>query len=116
MRNQELKNQEQATDELNRLKEDGKSMDSKSLFDAISKWQNTYSIPDFPDKLQKELNKITTEVFDSISQKRNSENAILEIEAVLSSSDISLPVDNIASILSKYDKGYEYKKYNLYKW
>lgn len=99
----ELKNQEQATDELNRLKEDSKSMDSKTLFEAISKWQNTYSIPDFPDKLQKELNKTTTEVFDSISQKRTSENAILEIETVLSSHDTTLPVDSIATILSKYD-------------
>lgn len=99
----ELKNQEKATDELKKIKENGNSMDSKAYFEAISNWQNTYSIPDFPDKLKKELNQITTEVFDSISQKRTSENAISEIEAVLSSKDVSLPVNAIASILSKYD-------------
>ena len=99
----ELENQEQATDELKKIKENGSSMSSKDYFEAISNWQNTYSISDFPDKLKKELNQITTEVFDSISQKRTSENAILEIENVLSSKDTSLPADAIASILSKYD-------------
>ena len=99
----ELKNQEQATDELKRIKENGTSMDSKAYFEAISNWQNTYSISDFPDKLKKEINQITTEVFDSISQKRTSENAIAEIEAVLSSRDVALPANAIASILSKYD-------------
>lgn len=99
----ELENQEQATEELKEIKENGNSMNSKDYFEAISNWQNTYSISDFPDKLKKELNQITTEVFDSIFQKRTSENAILEIENVLSSKDISLPADAIASILSKYD-------------
>lgn len=99
----ELKNQEQATDELKKIKENGNSMDSKTYFEAISNWQNTYSLTDFPDKLKKELNQITTEVFDSISQKRTSENAIAEIQLVLSSKDQTLPVDAIASILSKYD-------------
>lgn len=99
----ELENQEKATDELKKIKENGSSMNSKDYFEAISNWQNTYSISDFPDKLQKELNQITTEVFDSISQKRTSENAILEIENVLSSKDTPLPADAIASILSKYD-------------
>lgn len=99
----ELENQEQATEELKKIKENGNSMNSKDYFEAISNWQNTYSISDFPDKLKKELNQITTEVFDSIFQKRTSENAILEIENVLSSKDISLPADAIASILSKYD-------------
>lgn len=99
----EIKNQEQATDELKKIKENGNSMNSKDYFEAISHWQNTYSISDFPDKLKKELNQITTEVFDSISQKRTSENAIAEIQAVLSSKDDTLPVDAIASILSKYD-------------
>lgn len=99
----ELKNQEQATDELKKIKENGSSMNSKDYFEAISNWQNTYSISDFPDKLQNELNQITTEVFDSISQKRTGENAILEIENVLSSKNISLPANAIASILSKYD-------------
>lgn len=99
----ELKNQEQATDELKKIKENGSSMDSKTYFEAITNWQNTYSISEFPDKLKKEVNQITTEVFDSISQKRTSENAIAEIEAVLSSKDVSLPVNAISSILSKYD-------------
>lgn len=99
----ELKNQEQSTDELKKIKENGISMDSKAYFEAISNWQNTYSISDFPDKLKKELNQITIEVFDSISQKRNSENAIAEIQAVLSSKDKIHPVDAISSILSKYD-------------
>lgn len=99
----ELDNQEQATDELKKLKEAGSSMNSDEYFAAISNWQNTYSISDFPDKLQKELNAITTEVFDSISQKRTSEQAISEIEKVLSLKDNPLPVDSIASILSKYD-------------
>lgn len=99
----ELENQEKATDELKKIKESGSSMNSKDYFEAISNWQNTYSISDFPNKLQKEINQITTEVFDSISQKRTSENAILEIENVLSSKDTPLPADAIASILSKYD-------------
>lgn len=100
----ELKNQEQATEELKKIKEDGNTMDSESYSKAISNWQNTYSIPDFPEKLQRELNKITTEVFDSISQKRTSENAISEIEEVLSSKDTSiLPANAIALILAKYD-------------
>lgn len=99
----ELENQEHATEELKKIKENGSSMDSNTYFEAISNWQNTYSISDFPDKLKKELNQITTEVFDSISQKRTSENAILEIENVLSSKDTTLPADAIASILSKYD-------------
>lgn len=99
----ELKNQEQAVDELKKIKENGTSMNSKDYFEAISNWQNTYSISDFPDKLKRDLNQITTEVFDSIAQKRTAENAILEIENVLSSKDIALPVDAISSILSKYD-------------
>lgn len=99
----ELDNQEQATDELKRLKETGSSMNSDEYFAAISNWQNKYSISDFPEKLQKELNAITTEVFDSISQKRTSENAISEIEGILASKDIPLPANAIAAILSKYD-------------
>lgn len=99
----ELKNQEQAVDELKKIKENGTSMNSKDYFEAISNWQNTYSISDFPDKLKRDLNQITTEVFDSIEQKRTGENAILEIENVLSSKDIALPADAISSILSKYD-------------
>ena len=99
----ELENQEQATDELKKLKETGSSMSSEEYFAAISNWQNKYSIADFPEKLQKELNAITTEVFDSISQKRTSENAISEIEGVLTSKDIPLPANAIAAILSKYD-------------
>ena len=99
----ELDNQEQATDELKKLKETGSSMNSEEYFAAISNWQNKYSISDFPEKLQKELNAITTEVFDSISQKRTSENAISEIEGVLSSKDVPLPANAIATILSKYD-------------
>lgn len=102
----ELENQEQATDELKRLKENGNSMSSDEYFAAISNWQNTYSISDFPDKLKQELNKITSEVFDSIAQKRTSENAISEIEGVLSSKDIPLPADTIASILAKYDSSH----------
>lgn len=99
----ELSNQEQAADELKKIKENGSTMNSEDYFRAISDWQNKYSIADFPEKLQKELNQITTEVFDSISQKRTSENAIAEIEGILSSKDIPLPFDSIASILSKYD-------------
>lgn len=99
----ELDNQEQATDELKRLKETGSSMNSDEYFVAISNWQNKYSISDFPEKLQKELNAITTEVFDSISQKRTSENAISEIEDILASKDIPLPANAIAAVLSKYD-------------
>lgn len=99
----ELENQEQATDELKKLKENGNSMNSEEYFTAISDWQNKYSISEFPEKLQNELNQITTEVFDSISQKRTSENAISEIENVLASEDIKLPANEIASILSKYD-------------
>lgn len=99
----ELENQEQATDELKKLKENGTSMNSEDYFNAISNWQNKYSISDFPEKLQNELNEITTEVFDSISQKRTSENAISEIENILASEDIKLPANEIASILSKYD-------------
>lgn len=99
----ELENQEQATDELKKLKENGTSMNSEDYFNAISDWQNKYSISDFPEKLQNELNEITTEVFDSISQKRTSENAISEIENILASEDIKLPANEIASILSKYD-------------
>lgn len=99
----ELENQEQATDELKKLKENGASMNSEDYFNAISDWQNKYSISDFPEKLQNELNEITTEVFDSISQKRTSENAISEIENILASEDIKLPANEIASILSKYD-------------
>lgn len=99
----ELENQSKATDELRRIKDSGTSMNSKDYFEAITNWQNKYSISEFPDKLKKELNQITTEVFDSISQKRTSENAILEIENVLSSKDTALPADAIASILSKYD-------------
>lgn len=99
----EIENQEKATDELKALKENGKSMNSEEYFSAISNWQNKYSISDFPEKLQKELNQITTEVFDSISQKRTSENAISEIEGVLSSKDNPLPANTIATILSKYD-------------
>lgn len=99
----ELKNQEQATDELKKLKEKGNSMDSTTYFEEICKWQNKYSITDFPDKLKKELNQITIEVFDSISQKRTSENAIAELQLVLSNKDISLPANIMASILSKYD-------------
>ncbi len=104
----ELKNQEQATDELKKIKENGNSMDSEAYSRAINDWQNTYSIANFPEKLQKELNQITTEVFDSISQKRTSENAISEIEAVLDSKDNPLPANAIASILSKYD----YKRFS----
>lgn len=99
----ELKNQEQASDELKKIKENGHSMDSNTYFEAISNWQNTYSISDFPDKLKKEINQITTEVFDSISQKRTSEKAITEIEEALSSNKTTLPVNAIAAILSKYD-------------
>lgn len=99
----EIENQEQATDELKRIKETGSSMKSEDYFLAISNWQNKYSIAEFPEKLQKELNVITTEVFDSISQKRTSENAIAEIEKVLTSKDIPLPANAIATILSKYD-------------
>lgn len=99
----ELKNQEEATDELRKLKENGSSMNSEEYFNAISAWQNKYSIPDFPEKLQKELNQMTAEVFDSISQKRTCENAISEIETVLSSKDEQLPFNRIAIILSKYD-------------
>lgn len=99
----ELKNQEQATDELKKIKENGNSMNSEDYFNAISDWQNKYSISEFPEKLQNELNQITTEVFDSISQKRTSENAISEIKAVLATEDIKLPANEIASILSKYD-------------
>ena len=99
----ELENQEQATDELKKLKENGSLMNSEEYFTAISNWQNKYSISEFPEKLQNELNQITTEVFASISQKRTSENAISEIEAVLTAEDIKLPANEIASILSKYD-------------
>lgn len=99
----ELENQEKATDELKQIKENGTSMNSTDYFEAITNWQNKYSISKFPDKLKKELNQITTEVFDSISQKRTSENAILEIENMLSSKATALPADAIASILSKYD-------------
>lgn len=99
----ELKNQEEATDELRKLKENGNSMNSEEYFKAISAWQNKYSIPDFPEKLQKELNQMTAEVFDSIFQKRTCENAISEIETVLSLKDEPLPFNTIAIILSKYD-------------
>lgn len=98
-----LKNQEQALYELKKLKENSNSMDSKAYFEAVSNWQNTYSIADFPDKLKKEINQITTIVFDSISQKRASENAISEIKDILASEDISQPANAIASVLSKYD-------------
>lgn len=104
----ELENQEEATNELKRIKENGSSLNSQEYLEAISNWQNTYSISDFPDKLKKELNQITTEVFDSIFQKRDSENAILEIENLLSANNTTLPADAIASILSKYD----YKRFD----
>lgn len=99
----ELKTQEEATDELKKIKENGKTLNSEDYFKAISDWQNKYSIPDFPEKLQKELNEMTAEVFDSISQKRTCENAITEIETVLSSKDEPLPFNKISIILSKYD-------------
>lgn len=99
----ELKNQEEATDELRKLKENGNSMNSEEYFKAISAWQNKYSIPNFPEKLQKELNQMTAEVFDSISQKRTCENAISEIKTVLSLKDEPLPFNRMAIILSKYD-------------
>lgn len=104
----ELENQAQATDELKKIKENGNSMDSKAYFEAISNWQNTYSICDFPDKLKKEINQITTEVFDSISQKRSRENALAEIQDALTSKDKTPPLDAISSILSKYD----YKRFD----
>lgn len=103
-----LENQEEATNELKRIKENGSSLNSQEYLEAISNWQNTYSISDFPDKLKKELNQITIEVFNSISQKRDSENAILEIENLLSANNTTLPADAIASILSKYD----YKRFD----
>lgn len=99
----ELKKQDQATDELKKIKADSSKMNSQDYLAAISKWQNTYSIPDFPKDLQEELNQMTTEIFDSISQKRTSENAVKEIESVLSSEDAVLPANTIAAILSKYD-------------
>lgn len=99
----ELKNQDKATDELKTIKEKGKNMNSVEYFAEISRWQNTYSIQDFPKSLQEELNQITTEIFDSISQKRTSEIAVGEIESVLSSEDAVLPANTIAAILSKYD-------------
>lgn len=104
----ELKKQDEAIDELKQIKERGASLDSQTYYEAINNWQNSYSISDFPKSLQEDLNKITAEVFDSISVKRNSESAIKEIEEAISSKDTSSKADAIASILSKYD----YRKFD----
>lgn len=106
----ELKNQDSALRDLKQLKEKGSSLDSKTYSREISDWQNKYCIKKFPDKLQKELNSITTEVFQSISIKTTEEAALKELESyVADSQKSSTPLDDITSILSKYD----YNKFSI---
>lgn len=99
----ELRNQEDALRDLKQLKDKGTSLDSKDYSKEIDDWQNKYCIKKFPDKLQKELNSITAEVFTSISVKRTEETALEELEAYAKSPKTSTPIDDMASILSKYD-------------
>lgn len=99
----ELKNQDEATQSLKELKDKGQSMDSKSYAQEISDWQSKYCVEKFPDKLQSELNTITAEVLKSISEKKDEETALEQLQDVISNNNGITAVDAIASILSQYD-------------
>ena len=99
----ELKNQDEATQSLKELKDKGQSMDSKSYAQEISDWQSKYCVEKFPDKLQSELNTITAKVLKSISEKRDEETALEQLQDVISTNNGITAVDAIASILSQYD-------------
>ncbi len=99
----ELRNQDEATRSLKELKDKGQSMDSKSYAQEISNWQNKYCVEKFPDRLQNELSTITAEVLKSISEKKNEETALEQLQDVISINNGTTAVDAIASILSQYD-------------
>lgn len=98
----EIEKQEEASKALKDLVDRSKDMESDRLSSEISDWQNKYTLDDFPIKLRTELNDITTEVFESISQKSNQENALRELQEIVSSDSLD-PLDDIARTLAKYD-------------
>lgn len=102
MPSKEIEKQEEASRSLKNLVDRSKDMDSESLSLEISDWQNKYTLDDFPTKLQTQLNEITTEVFESISQKANQESALRELHELVESNP-SDPLDAISSVLAKYD-------------
>ena len=67
----ELENQSKATDELRRIKDSGTSMNSKDYFEAVTNWQNKYSISEIA-----ELTQLSEEDVERIAQelKNSTEN------------------------------------------
>ena len=102
MPSKELEKQEEASKSLKDLVDRSKEMDSESLSLEISAWQNKYTLADFPVKLQTQLNEITTQVFESISQKVNQEGALQEIHEIAKANTLD-PLDAISTALAKYD-------------
>lgn len=101
---QELEKQQEASESLKTLVERSRGVRSDELYSEITSWQNKYSIDSFPDDLKKELNSITTDVFSSISLKRDEETALQEMQDYVSTEDgKNSPADEIPRILSKYN-------------
>lgn len=99
----ELKNQEEAISSLKQIKDESSSLSSEDYSKSISDWQNKYSLNNFPESLKNELNDMTVDALKSISEKRNEENAINEVQKFISVHSNTMPMDSLAVILSKYD-------------
>ena len=99
----ELANQKEASNSLKKLVDQSKDMDSTTLEEEISSWQNKFSLDTFPDQLKKELNTITADVVASITLKRSEENALSELRSYITSDNFESPSEEIPKVLSKYD-------------
>ena len=98
----ELTKQAEATHDLKLIVDRVKDMNGENLSQEISQWQNKYTLDDFPTSLQKELNNLTSNLFESILVKTNQENALVELKEFLSTSE-NITLDSIAKVLEKYD-------------
>ena len=99
-----LKLQAEAQDSLSKIVEQSKEMGHERLLQEVTAWQNKHVLKDFPERIQKELNKSVADLFVLIGKKNEQEHALQEIQDVISSGQVNVnPSEEIPNILSKYD-------------